>query len=55
MAQKLDPKEIVSIEEMLLADAIQDEALVNRGGLVCLDRQNRFISDKLSVHTATCL
>ncbi len=29
MAQKLDPKEIVSIEEVLLANEIQDEALVN--------------------------
>ncbi|HDZ84209.1 MAG TPA: hypothetical protein ENH45_03235 [Nitrospirae bacterium] len=26
----------------------------DRGGRVCLDRLNRFISDKLPVHTATC-
>jgi len=25
-----------------------------RGGRVCLDRQKRFISDKLPIHTATC-
>jgi hypothetical protein len=24
------------------------------GGRVCLDREKRFISDKLPVHTATC-
>ncbi len=29
MAQKLDPKDIVSVEEVLLANEIQDEALVN--------------------------
>ena len=29
MAEKLDPKEIVSLEEVLLANEIQDEALVN--------------------------
>ncbi len=29
MAQKLDPKEIVSLEEVLLANELQDEALVN--------------------------
>jgi len=28
-------------------------AIVNRGGRVCLDRQKRFISDKLPVHAAT--
>ena len=26
-----------------------------RSGRVCLDSQKRFISDKLPVHTATCL
>ncbi len=29
MAEKLDPKEIVSLEEVLLANELQDEALVN--------------------------
>ncbi len=29
MAQKLAPKEIVSVEKVLLANAIEDEALVN--------------------------
>lgn len=29
MAQKLDPKDIVSVEEVLLAQAIEQEALVN--------------------------
>ena len=29
MAEKLDPKEIVSVEEVLLAQAIENEALVN--------------------------
>ncbi len=29
MAEKLDPKEIVSLEEVALAQAIEQEALVN--------------------------
>jgi hypothetical protein len=29
MAQKLDPKEIVSVEEAIIANAIEGEALVN--------------------------
>ena len=29
MAQKLDPKEIVTVEEALIANAIEGEALVN--------------------------
>lgn len=29
MAEKLDPKEIVSLEEVMLAQAIEQEALVN--------------------------
>ena len=29
MANKLDPKEIVSVEEVLLVQAIENEALVN--------------------------
>ncbi len=29
MAQKLDPKDIVSLEEVALAQAIEQEALVN--------------------------
>ncbi len=42
-----------SYEEVLenIKDAIRLH--VERGGRVCLDRQKRFISDKLSVHAAT--
>jgi hypothetical protein len=29
MAEKLDPKEVVSFDELLMSEAIQSEALIN--------------------------
>ncbi len=44
MAEKLDPKEIASLEEVLLANKLQDEALVNlleKKGVIFYPRQDR--------------
>jgi hypothetical protein len=51
MAEKLDPKEIVSLEELLMSEVIQSEALINLLDRKGIQRSNKHCAITISTQS----